>query len=205
MIASSLAAGAVIEIVLLLYVTFKNIFKKTEDSFVLKDQYTIYFVTLSVIGLLFKVLILDALMKQEITTRNSCSMFLSTYVPEFFVTLAYTCIAIKSLFLILNIRDTSEIFQQRNAKRKKIADISLGTYLALIMIVMFLRCVNTCQRDKVGVQIEKIVPWIASRNLVGVITILKSLPLLMLIVALSILRTTEYFKPLSRVVALALT
>jgi hypothetical protein len=68
-------------------------------------------VTLVVIGLLFKALIMDALWKNEITTRNSCSMFLSTYVPEFFVALAYTCIAIKSVLLLINIRDTSDSFE----------------------------------------------------------------------------------------------
>jgi hypothetical protein len=91
-------------------VTFKDIFKKTGDSFVLKDQYTIYFVTLVIIGLFFKVLIIDAYLKEEITTRNSCSMFLSTYIPEFFVTLAYTCMLIKALFLMTNIKDTKESY-----------------------------------------------------------------------------------------------
>jgi len=73
------------------------------------------------------------------------------------------------------------------------------------MIVMFLRCMNTCQRDKVGVLIEKNVQWLASRNLVGVITILKFLPLLVLAIALFILKKTEYFKPYKTLVVLALT
>jgi hypothetical protein len=73
------------------------------------------------------------------------------------------------------------------------------------MIVMFLRCVNTCQRDKVGVLIEKNFEWLASRNLVGVITILKFFPLLILAIALVTLMRTEYFKPMQTIVALALT
>ena len=138
------------EISLILYITFKDIFKKTGDSFVLKDQYTIYFVTLVVIGLFFKVLIIDAYLKEEISTRNSCSMFLSTYVPEFFVTLAYTCIVIKAYFLLKNISDTKESYGENNRKRKRIADIALLVYLMMLMTVMFLRCMSTCQRDKVG-------------------------------------------------------
>lgn len=110
-IASTLAVCSVGEIVFILYLTFKDIFKKTGDSFVLKDQYTIYFVTLVVIGLFFKLSIIDALLKEEISTRNSCSMFLSTYVPEFFVTLAYTCIALKTVFLFKNIKDSKQSYQ----------------------------------------------------------------------------------------------
>ena len=109
-IASTLAVCSVGEIVFILYLTFKDIFKKTGDSFVLKDQYTIYFVTLVVIGLFFKLSIIDALLKEEISTRNSCSMFLSTYVPEFFVTLAYTCIALKTVFLFKNIKDSKQSY-----------------------------------------------------------------------------------------------
>ena len=105
-VAISLAIFSFCEICFVLYFTAKEIFKKTGDSFVLKDQYTIYFVTLVTIGLFFKILILDALLKGEISTRNSCSMFLSTFVPEFFITLAYTCLMLKAVFLYLNTRDT---------------------------------------------------------------------------------------------------
>jgi hypothetical protein len=73
---------------------------------VLKDRYTIYFVTLVIIGMCFKVLIIDALLKDEISVKNSCSMFLSTFVPEFFVALAYTCLMLKTIFLYINFKDT---------------------------------------------------------------------------------------------------
>ena len=63
-----LAVSSFAEISFVLYLTVKEIFKKTGDSFVLKDQYTIYFVTTVVIGLFFKILILDARMKEEIST-----------------------------------------------------------------------------------------------------------------------------------------
>jgi hypothetical protein len=63
LVASTMSAAAAAEIVLILYITMKEIFKKTGDSYVLKDQYTIYFVTLLVIGLSFKILIIDAFFK----------------------------------------------------------------------------------------------------------------------------------------------
>ena len=153
-VAISLAVFSFGEICFVLFFTAKEIFKKTGDSFVLKDQYTIYFVTLVTIGLFFKILILDALMKNEVGTRNSCSMFLSTFVPEFFITLAYTCLMMKSVFLYLNTRDTKQSYQTTNKRRKRIAEIALLVYLGLLLVVMFLRCCNTCQRDRVGQYLE---------------------------------------------------
>jgi hypothetical protein len=110
MIAWTLFAAAAAEIVLVLYITMKEIFKKTGDSYVLKDQYTIYFVTLLVIGLSFKMLIIDAFFKEEIQSRNSCSLFLSTFVPDFFVALAYACLMIKSILLVKNFSETKQSY-----------------------------------------------------------------------------------------------
>ena len=133
----------------------KEIFKKTGDSYVLKDQYTIYFVTLVIIGLCFKMLIIDALFKNEIGTKNSCSIFLSTFVPDFFVALAYACMMLKAFFLLLNFADTKKSYLQKNKKRRKISNIGLLIYLCLLLVMMFLRYCNTCQRDKVGKKIEQ--------------------------------------------------
>lgn len=101
---SSLALASITEILWISYLTIKEIFKKTGDTFVLKDKYTIYFVTLVIMSLGFKVLVMDTLVKNETNLPNSCSMFLSTFVPEFFLILAYTCIAIKSGMLLLTVK-----------------------------------------------------------------------------------------------------
>jgi hypothetical protein len=145
-----LALSAFALICFVLFITKREIFKKTGDSFVLKDSNTIYFVTLVIIGMFFKILILDALAKEEISTQNSCSMFLSTFVPEFFIALAYTCMSLKSVFLFVTTRDTKQSYQKSNKTRRRIADIALMLYLGLLLILMFLRCCSTCQRDKVG-------------------------------------------------------
>jgi len=149
MVAWTLAMSSVGEIGLVIYLTLKEIFKKTGDSYVLKDQYTIYFVTLIIIGLSFKILILDALYKNEIKTRNSCSIFLSTFVPDFFVAIAYACMMLKTFFLLINFSDTKQSYQHNNKKRKKYSNIALLVYLTILLIMMFLRCCNTCQRDRV--------------------------------------------------------
>jgi hypothetical protein len=132
----------------------KEIFKKTGDSYVLKDQYTIYFVTLVIIGLCFKMLIIDALFKDEIKTKNSCSIFLSTFVPDFFIALAYACMMLKALLLLLNFSDTKKSYQQNDKRRKKVSNTCLMVYLVILLIMMFLRCCNTCQRDRVEKSIE---------------------------------------------------
>jgi hypothetical protein len=105
-VAWTIATFAGAEIFLVLYITMKEIFKKTGDSYVLKDQYTIYFVTLLVIGLTFKMLIIDSYIKKEMSAANTCSMFLSTFVPDFFVALAYACLMIKSFLILKNVKDT---------------------------------------------------------------------------------------------------
>jgi hypothetical protein len=119
----SLAATSGLAIVVVLYLTVKEILKKTNDSFVLKDQYTIYFVTLAVMSLLFKMVLIDTAIKEETGYKNSCSMYLSTFVPEFFLNLAYSCMAIKAMFLFLNCKDSKQSYQDHNKKRQRIANI----------------------------------------------------------------------------------
>lgn len=66
--------------------------------------------TLIIIGLTFKLLIIDSLYKNEISDQKACSMFLSTFVPDFFVAIAYACLMLKSIFLLINFRDTYDSY-----------------------------------------------------------------------------------------------
>ena len=143
-ISFSLAGTSCIALVLVLYLTVKEIFKKTNDSFVLKDQYTIYFVTLALISLLFKMTLIDTAIKEETAFKNSCSMYLSTFVPEYFLNLAYSCMAVKAIFLYLNIKDTKKSYNERNKFRLRVANILSIIYLTVLTVVLFLRCLNTC-------------------------------------------------------------
>ncbi len=80
----------------------------------------------------------------------------------------------------------------------------MTVFLVLLMVAMFLRCMSTCQRDKVGQKVEKIFPILASRALVGIITILKALPLILLAVALGKLCLTSYFEKMKLVLAIGI-
>jgi hypothetical protein len=149
LISFSLAGTSGLALVFVIYLTVKEILKKTNDSFVLKDQYTIYFVTLVIISLLFKMMLIDTALKEETAFKNSCSMYLSTFVPEYFLNLAYSCMAIKAIFLYLNAKDTKKSYQERNKGRLRVANILSIIYLSILSLVLLLRCLNTCQRDKV--------------------------------------------------------
>ena len=76
-ISYSLAGTSGMALFFVIYLTVKEILKKTNDSFVLKDQYTIYFVTLVIISLLFKMMIIDTALastnrfNSERTTRQA--------------------------------------------------------------------------------------------------------------------------------------
>ena len=75
----------------------------------------------------------------------------------------------------------------------------------MLMIVMFLRYMNTCQRDKFGILIEDAVPYLASRKLISIITVLKSIPLLVLGVSLIFLSTTPYFTKMKTIFAISIS
>ena len=150
--------------------------------------------TLVIIGLSFKMLIIDALYKDEIKTKNSCSIFLSTFVPDFFVALAYACMMLKTFFLLINFNDTKQSYQQNNKKRKKYSNIGLLIYLAILLVMMFLRCCNTCQRDRVQRRIEDALPFLQSRRLIVVLISLKNVPLIALSVMIVMLALKDYFK-----------
>ncbi len=61
-----LGVAAGLELCFVLFITVKDIFKEKKENYILKDQHTIYFVTLVVIGLTFKMLVVDSLLKDEL-------------------------------------------------------------------------------------------------------------------------------------------
>jgi len=115
-------------------------------------------------------------------------------VPDFFVALAYACMMLKTFFLLINFNDTKQSYQQNNKKRKKYSNIGLLIYLAILLVMMFLRCCNTCQRDRVQRRIEDALPFLQSRRLIVVLISLKNVPLIALSVMIVMLALKDYFK-----------
>lgn len=159
--------------------------------------------TLLVIGLSFKILIIDAYVKNEIQSKNSCSLFLSTFVPDFFVALAYACLMIKSLLLLINFNENKQSYQEKQKKRVKYSNIGLFVYMIILLIMMFLRCCNTCQRDRVLKSIEEALPFLSSRTLVSILVFLKTIPVVIIAIAFVMLMLKEYFKSKILVLGLA--
>lgn len=59
---------------------------------------------------------------------------------------------------------------------------------------MFLRCCNTCQRDRVGREIETALPFLDSRKLLSIITALKTLPIIVMGLVLTLMSRSDYFR-----------
>ena len=140
-------------------------------------------------------LIIDALFKDEIKTKNSCSIFLSTFVPDFFIALAYACMMLKAFLLLLNFSDTKQSYMQNNRRRKKVSNTCLMVYLVILLIMMFLRCCNTCQRDRVEKSIEQALSFLMSRRLITILIFLKNIPLIVLAIMFVFLSMKTYFRP----------
>jgi signal transduction histidine kinase len=66
-------------------------------------------------------------------------------------------------------------------------------YLCLLLIMMFLRCCNTCQRDRVLVDIEKVIPFLKSRRLITILMVLKTIPSIVMGVMLGLLSRNVFF------------
>jgi hypothetical protein len=92
------------------YLTLRDLMKYDQEHLsVLKDQYTVFFVTFALLGLLIKISILDTNIKDELHLSRSCSMFMSDYLPQFFITLSSLLVAAKSVNIVLLIKkDTQE-------------------------------------------------------------------------------------------------
>ncbi len=151
--------------------------------------------TLIVIGLTFKLMIIDSLFKDEIRDHQSCSMFLSTFVPDYFIAIGYACLMLKAVFIIINFKDTKESYQEENKERMKKANKWLLGYSAVLTCVMFLRYFNTCERQKIGKRIDTgALSFIMQRSrTVSVFIALKIIPLLVFMGALLILSRKPFF------------
>ena len=69
---------------------------------------------------------------------------MSTFVPDFFVALAYACLMIKSALIVRNFSESKQSYQENQKKRVKYSNFGLMAYMIILLMMMFLRCCNTC-------------------------------------------------------------
>jgi hypothetical protein len=74
--------------------------------------------------------------------------------------------------------------------------------MVILLAMMFLRCCNTCQRDKVQKSIEDVLPFLSSRTLVSILIFLKTFPIVIISITFIILSTKDYFRPKALLFAL---
>lgn len=83
----------------------------------LKDEYTVFYVTFVLIGLFFKLLVIDTYYKDELEKKNSCSMFVSTYLPEAFFLLGTYLFMQKTALLQYIVKDNETTYRQKQKIR----------------------------------------------------------------------------------------
>jgi len=67
--------------------------------------------------------------------------------------------------------------------------------MVILLVMMFLRCCNTCQRDKVQKSIEDRLPFLSSRSMVSILILLKTFPIVIISITFIMLSTKDYFRP----------
>lgn len=68
--------------------------------------------------------------------------------------------------------------------------------------MMFQRCLNTCQRDKVQGSLEDVLPFLTSRSMVSILIFLKTIPIVIISITFIMLSKKDYFRPKALLFAL---
>jgi hypothetical protein len=128
--------------------TFKDIMKFDREYLsMLKDSYTVFYTAFVMLSMIFKLFILDTYFKDEIRSSRRCSMFISDYMPQFFLAISSCLVAAKAVMLLLmSKRDDIENHVENRNKRYKISGIVLITLIAILSIIMNVRFINSCYR-----------------------------------------------------------
>ena len=153
----SLVACSFATITAITYFTYKDLMKFNHDYLsVLKDPFTAFFVTFSFLSLLLKMTIIDTYFKNEVDTTRSCALFVSDYLPQFFIALSSALVSIKLIMLVIINKDTLESYKKNQSKRLKIAAWILAPIYLFLFIMMNLRFTTTCYRTFLGKTIDEL-------------------------------------------------
>ncbi len=76
-----IATASSVEIMAILYIVIRDLMKNTRNIFVIKDNFTVYFIIYILIALTFKIFLIDTYYKGELKHKRKCSFFISEYIP----------------------------------------------------------------------------------------------------------------------------
>ena len=99
-----------------------------------------------VIGLFFKLLIVDTFYKRELNKSRSCAMFISDYVPQVFLVLVVGITCVKTHLLTYIAVDTEDSYRQFHSLRQRKAQLLFRILQGLQFLLLILRYMNTCYR-----------------------------------------------------------
>jgi len=129
------------------YTTLRDLLKYDHEHLsVLKDQYTVFYITFVILSLVFKLAIIDTHIKDEIKNARVCSMFISDYMPQFFIALSSLLVAAKAIMLALVERDTLQTYELNKKSRLQRSSFVLSPIFLVLFILMNFRFTRTCFR-----------------------------------------------------------
>lgn len=159
----SLFGLSAVEIAGILFFMQHGLFKATEQQYVHKDYYLVFFVTFTVIALLFKLIILASLQQiyvQDDSVKGretgfiadiSCQIFLNSHVPQVFITMAVFVILLKTRLLYFTTQaKIGELnkFKDEQKKRLKRSTLLLRIFYLTTYVFLAIRYITTCNTDK---------------------------------------------------------
>ena len=130
------------------FLTLRDLLKYDKEHLsVLKDHYTVFFVTIALSGLLFKLAIVETHLKGEVENPRRCSMFISDYLPQFFITICSILVAVKGILLAIVNKDTYSSYIENKHRRLKVAAYVTTPIYVVLFICMNMRFMLTCYRE----------------------------------------------------------
>ena len=93
----SVAGISVFQIFWIMFYSIRDMIRSTQNNFILKDDFTVYFVVYMIIALCFKILVVDSYYKEMLVKRRSCSNFIAEYVPQIFIVVGVSIVMFKTM------------------------------------------------------------------------------------------------------------
>jgi len=175
--------------------TFKEIMKFDREYLsMLKDSYTVFYAAFAIMSMIFKLFILDTHYKDEIRSSRRCSMFISDYMPQFFLAISSCLVAAKAVMLLfMSKKDNIENHVANRNKRYKVSGIVLLTLIVILSIIMLVRFINSCYRVIDNFLQDPPFPRLRTHIHFEIIYIVKILSLSILLACFLMLKSNKYF------------
>jgi len=107
----------ILEIGFIVYFLIKDLRKTISSIYMLKDENFINFMISIIIGLCFKLLVIAAYYKHELSQRRGCTTFIVEYIPQIFFILAIVVMMLKMFVLQFVVEDSKITYKKYHRRR----------------------------------------------------------------------------------------